>query len=653
MMQPDLTGNGAQPLPIGDPMMMGQPPMGQPPMGQMPLSGPMMGGPPIPTPLEITNLVDAHERYRETLTSRMETDWNLVTLTEFDAGDGYQSYTSNEPMTSYDKMTTTLSSGAVKIRIPVVKAQREKRERESAKERFLLGLLKANDERLGWLGEQSLLTTLSAFINLRGWYCGRCLLVKDENTGETYLDVTPWDPMHVSWGMGAKGLKWVCNKTKKTSVEIFEQYGYRVDSNGTAIADTSFSESYFDSPKMDESEGVDVYDWYDEFYNIVVIGDTYVKEPLPHGAGLPGQRTPSFFGSVGSLPLIQSKGSGAQGNLVHHGESIFAANRNIYERMNLVLSTMLQMVALSRNQAFTYTSRDGQKTLDENPFLEGAQTPLAEGERLDLLPLLEMSRDTGAFLGLITSEVQRGALPYSVYGQLAFQLSGYAVNLLKQATDSPLLPRKQAIESAYRQITNLITDQFATGAFGAIQLQGWDQNRDWFDQEFTPDMMQGLPAAEITLMVKTPQDDMQNVQMAKMLSDGPWPALPMRVIWDEILGYQDTDSIADAIKEEVAEKFLPEAALMTILQAVEKQGRPELAQIYYGELVKQAIMNQPGAGENGGGGAGGPPPASGTPGFSPESISAPEQGAPNPDPTPQAGPIAPAGSPRPGARISP
>ena len=156
--------------------------MGQPQMGQMPLSGPMMGGPPIPTPLEITNLVDAHERYRETLTSRMETDWNLVTLTEFDAGDGYQSYTSNEPMTSYDKMTTTLSSGAVKIRIPVAKAQREKRERESAKERFLLGLLKANDERLGWLGEQSLLTTLSAFINLRGWYCGRCLLVKDENT---------------------------------------------------------------------------------------------------------------------------------------------------------------------------------------------------------------------------------------------------------------------------------------------------------------------------------------------------------------------------------------------------------------------------------------------------------------------------------------
>jgi hypothetical protein len=648
MMQPNLNGNGAQPLPIDDPLTMGQPPMGQTPLG-----GPPPGGPPIPTPQEITNLVDSHERYRETLTSRMESDWSLLTLTEFDAGEGYQSYTSNEPMTSYDKMTTTLASGTVKIRIPVVKAQREKRERESAKERFLMGLLKANDERLAWLGEQSLLTSLAAFVNLRGWYCGRCLLVKDETTGETYLDVTPWDPMHVSWGMGAKGLKWVCNKTRKTSIEVFEQYGFRVSGDGTATTDASFNESYFSSLKMEESEGVDVYDWYDEFYNIVVIGDTYVKEPMPHGAGVPGQRTPSFFGSVGSLPLIQGKGSGTHDNLIHHGESIFAANRNIYEKMNLVLSTMLQLVALSRNQAFTYTSRDGQKTLDKNPFLEGSQTPLAEGERLDLLPLLEMSRDTGAFLGLITSEVQRGALPYSVYGQLAFQLSGYAVNLLKQATDSPLLPRKQAIESAYRQITNLITDQFATGAFGTMQLQGWDQNRDWFDQEFTSDMMQGLPAAEITLMVKTPQDDMQNVQMAKMLSEGPWPALPMRVIWDEILGYQDTDSIADAIKEEVAEKFLPEAALMTILQAVEKQGRPELAQIYYGELVKQAIMNQPGAGENGGGGAGGPPPAPGTPGFSPEVMSAPEQGAPNPEPTPQAGPIAPAGSPRPGAQISP
>ena len=37
---------------------------------------------------------------------------------------------------------------------------------------------------------------------------------------------------------------------------------------------------------------------------------------------------------------------------------------------------------------------------------------LAEGESLDLLPLLEMSHDTGAFLGLVAQEVQRGAIPY-------------------------------------------------------------------------------------------------------------------------------------------------------------------------------------------------------------------------------------------------
>ena len=114
-MQPDLNGNGAQPIPLDDPLTMGQPPMGGPTMG-----GPPMGAPPIPTPLEITNLVDAHERYRETLTSRMESDWSLLTLTEFDAGEGYQTYTSNEPMTSYDKMTTTLAVSYTHLTLPTI-----------------------------------------------------------------------------------------------------------------------------------------------------------------------------------------------------------------------------------------------------------------------------------------------------------------------------------------------------------------------------------------------------------------------------------------------------------------------------------------------------------------------------------------------------
>ena len=594
---------------------------------------------PIPTPSEITTLVDSHEMYREALRQRMEDDWDLLTLKEFDPGEGYRSYTSNEPMTYFAKMTASLAAGTLKIRIPVEKARLEKRERESGKERFFIGILKANDERLLGLGEPVLLDSLAAFINLRGWYCGRAMLVKDPLTGLTYADITPWDPLHVSWGVGPRGLRWICHKTKKTPAEIADEYG---STNGEAVSGQRSAISY-SNQLLDDSVGLDVYDWYDETNNIVVIGSEYVKPPTPHT--ILG-RVPAFFGTVGPLPLIRSRTLIAKHNLIHQGESIFAANRRLYEKVNLVMSTMLQLVALSRDHPFVITSIDGTKTIADNPWLEGSQTPLAEGDKIDLLPLLEMSRDTGAFMGLISAEVQRGALPYSVYGQLAFQLSGYAVNLLKQATDSPILPRKRAVENAYLQITNLISDQFATRAYPGVQLQGRDTNRDWFDEEFTPDMIVGLPSAEITLVVATPQDEMQKLQMAKLASEGPWPLLPMRVIWDEILNYQDTDSIADAIKEQVAERMLPTAALMVLMQALEKQGRPELAMLYAGELIKLGILNPnpvSGAGMNGQAGGGGG-------GLSPEALPAPMQGAPTPQPTPQQGPNVPPGSSRPGAQ---
>lgn len=596
---------------------------------------------PIPTPAQITTLVDSHERYTEALRTRMESDWAMMILTPFDPGDGYQEYTSNEPMTFYAKMTSSLSSGKIKLEIPAARAKRAKREREAMKERFLIGILKANDERLLSLGEPRLQDSLGAFINLRGWYCGRSMLVKDIETEETYADITPWDPLHVSWGIGPKGLKWVCHHTKKTLAEVREEYGFTPGQAGAGYSMPESAESYFDA-KADGDNGVDVYDWYDEENNIVVIGGEYAKPPTRH---TPLRRVPAFFGSVGPLPLIQSRSGTSQDNLRFQGESIFAANRGIYDKVNLVLSTMLQLVALSRDQAIIIYSRDGTKTLKNNPFLTGAQTPLVTGEdKLDIMPLLEMSKDTGAFLGLVSAEVQRGALPYSVYGQLAFQLSGYAVNLLKQATDSPIVPRKQAMENAYSQIAGLIGDQFATGAYGAMQLNGYGRNREWFDEEFTPDMMQGLPSAEVTLTVHTPQDDMQKIQMAKLLDEGPWPLLDRRNILDSVLGYQDTDSIDDAIKEQQGERMLPVASLLTVMQALEKQGRSDLAALYFAELVKLGIMGLPGQGvegQNGQGQAGG---------FSPENLSAPEQGAPVPQPNPQQGPNVPAGSPRPGAQ---
>ena len=62
---------------------------------------------------------------------------------------------------------------------------------------------------------------------MRGWYAGRALLIKPDND-TTYIDITPWDPMHTYWGVDADGLSWACYKTKKTRGEIERQYNVRL-----------------------------------------------------------------------------------------------------------------------------------------------------------------------------------------------------------------------------------------------------------------------------------------------------------------------------------------------------------------------------------------------------------------------------------------
>ena len=127
----------------------------------------------------------------------------------------------------------------------------------------------------------------------------------------------------------------------------------------------------------------------------------------------------------------------------------------------------------------------------------------------------------------------------------------------------------------------------------------------------------------------------------------------------------------DAIKEQMAEQMLPEAALWTLLRASERQGREDLAQFYLGELMNVLMQKRRAAEEQAAPpgsppgppgpigplppGGGGPPmgPPMGPPGLPPEVMPEAMMGVPPPAPTPQAGPLVPPGTPRPGAQGGP
>ena len=601
---------------------------------------------------DIVTLVEDHYKATEPLRQRMDTDHQLYRLEPYDAGDGYQSYTSNEAQTYADKIISWLTSAGLIVRIPPNGNPRNSREVNNDKERFLIGALRAADDRLCMNLSPPLQSQLAWYITLRGWYAGRALLVKKSDE-DTYVDVTPWDPMHTFWGTDCDGLSWACYKVKKTKAEVESQYGVRLGDS------------------RDLENGVDVYDFYDREDNFVLLPHRFIKKRTRHGH----DGVPVFIGPVGSGPLIQSlEWSSIEDTVGDFGESVYKSTRELYEKHNFMMSTMLELVARSRRQGLKIRSRDGSKVLDEDPYKEGTEIALAQGEDVEPLGLLEMSRESGAYMGMVSGEMQRGSIPHSVYGELQFQLSGFAINTLRQGVETVLSPRVLALEKAYRQICNLLTDQYVSKRFKPFELSGRDNNRMYFSEKITPSRVKDGGDIEIAVMAKLPQDDMSKYSMAQIAREGQTPLMPDLWIRDNILGVQDADQTEDAVKEQIAERTLPEAATWSLYQASLKQGREDLAEMYFGELVAMLLSKAKMLRDTlGGGGApgavpggppipeppggpppmpggpppmpGGPPPPMPPPGVMPPAMA----GVPPPMPTPQAGPVVPPGQPRPGA----
>ena len=592
------------------------------------------------TPEEITALVDNHYDLTEPMRTRMDDDHKLYRLDEFDAGEGYQSYTSNEPQVYADKLISWMTSAEMVIRIPYGNSEREMRANNDSKEKFLIGILKAADERLMNRLQPTVRQQLAWYITIRGWYAGRALLVKDDE-GETYVDIQPFDPMHTYWGEGNNGLTWACYKSKKTPAEIDAAYGIQITEDS------------------EDNEPIDVYDFYDREDNIVVTDEEVLKSRTTHGHN----GVPVFIGPVGANPMIQAiSDTGNNDTIEDYGESCFKSSRDIFGKHNFMMSVMLELTARSRRQGLKVKSRDGTKTLEEDPFKEGSEIALGQGEDVEPLGLLEMAKESGAFMGIVSGEMQSGGLPHSVYGELEFQLSGFAINTLRQGVETILVPRLNALERAYMRITKMLSDQYITGSFNTVEVSGQDRNRMYFSEEISTDTIKNAGDPEVEFIGQLPQDDMTRMSMAQMAREGPTPLLSDTFIRDHVLGLQSADQMEDAINTQMAETVLPEAQLWTLLQSSIRQGREDLAQFYQGELQKVFMMKvmeqrqmmmgqmpgQPPQPQQPPQGA--MPPMGAGPTAAPQVMPDAGMGVPPPMPTQPQSHAVPPGTPRPGAQ---
>ena len=594
----------------------------------------------LPTTRFIEERVRLFQSDHSTVHTRMDSDLERYELKKFNANvDGTQtfpSYTSNAPRTYAKKIVSLLSSAEMFFKVPYGVAQQEQRTQHDVKERFCYGLIEAADNRLMRRLQVRIKPQLIWYAALRGFICLRRVLVRAEN-GETYVDILPLDPRTAAWGVGYNGLEWAAYTVMRKGHQLRSQYG--VSLGGP------------------ESAAYEVTDYYDEQFNAVVVkGHGFIKEPTPHGAiGVPIDIVP-----VGTAPEIHSPHEHMASS--GYGESIYAENRDIYEKRNHILSVYLALVSKARDRSYVLTSTDGTGKLKDNPNEAAGVLSLPSTSTLELVELSETTKDAAILAQVVGEEMHFGSLSKTSYGDVPFQLSGFAINSLRQSVFSILQPIVAAVQDAYTLALNGLCEQYMTGRYDSMTLSGYTQNRAYFSEQITPKAIKGLPAITVTMTPDLPQDDVGNMStavQARTPDKYGVPILPDIDILERIVRVQDVGATTDAIKEQQAERASPRALAYTLMAASDNRGREDLASIWFGELMitqlnqmvelAMARMRAAQVGVQAGTDEGQPKP----PGISTSVMPGAALGKPQPTPTPQGGANVPTGTPRPGAREIP
>jgi len=157
------------------------------------------------------------------LSERMEKDFDLFALKEYEADKGYESYTSSAPRNFFDKVKDALDRAQLSIQIKLPEdATEAERKAASVGEEYLFGALAAIDRGFRARGEPTLKEQLGFFICLRGVSSLR-LLVREEND-ETIFDVVVWDSLHVTYEWGTNGLLWAANRRRLSKAQAEAEY---------------------------------------------------------------------------------------------------------------------------------------------------------------------------------------------------------------------------------------------------------------------------------------------------------------------------------------------------------------------------------------------------------------------------------------------
>lgn len=438
----------------------------------------------------------------------------------------WPSFTSNGPRTYWNAVRRAVTSNDPRIRVvlpgfpdngmspQLFNAMLAETDRH---EHFAYGTWAEIDERRVKRGKSPFISSYAYLMAVRGGAFLRPWFMSDTRVP---FDVDLWDPMVTVYEPGSEGLDFVAHHYKTPFYDVWGRYRDK-------FADDDYKDQKSRAKDLlgcDYEGNTEVSDiWWLEVdprgnphvWSAVIAGedfvlaDPYEWKDLDH---LPIFLTRAFGPDIEADADYRSINQSVR----DQWETIFTANKSIYPWINRVLT--LYGLYL-RNSAIGPWHARGTDLSDEQirQAIQPFQVIQSRRPEATIQPIAmpQMASEVKEFGQLLQGMEQRGGVPYSLYGQLNFELSGFAVNQLQGAIGIVADPLARMMSMGYKLATDELIQQFRQRG-QRVSVSGKDTRRRNFIEDIKRSDLRDKYALEVEIAPQLPQDELQQAQVAQI-----------------------------------------------------------------------------------------------------------------------------------------
>ena len=478
----------------------------------------------------------------------------------------------NDPRTYMDLAIHLLSGRNIGWHIPVTVIDAEETVRDYGKaERYLNQQFSLNDARLTRRGKARIERSVADTFCRMGMTVVYYEALQEE-AGMSFL-MEPWNPLEVSEELDDEGVG-----------ELVRDYKLPIN-RAISIAEKTETWNTEALKKMADggARNVELTDWYkvtDGEVEYAVLFKSMVtntsKDFLAPPVVMEGRDCiPVLIRQVNGEAFPGEETQFAAQSVLEPNMFQYLYDHDLLNMINIQAKRSLSLQLFERTRGRQRVANAG-KLLDPNrgPSITTYGT---DEPGISTVPINQMDSSVAILESRLQGFLQRGAVPYSLHGNLDIRLSGFAIQQLLEAALAAVGEAQINMRSLFSDLGKWVLDETKGGELGRVRIVGRNPKvvrNGYVTEEFTKADIPDFTDVQAEIELARPSDLLERINIARQALPGRGAIVPFRNIHEHVLNDIVPDSQAAIDEMEWEEiRAMPPVRLARQLAAMTREER--------------------------------------------------------------------------------